>query len=83
MHDMIQIKMTLVDRLKMKGIEPNTIPWFIKNLANTMKFDSHMDLSQINRRLKWLGWDDFELDYHTYQLAKACFEAEGMSPIDN
>ena len=83
MHDIIQIKMTLVDRLRTKGIEPGIIPWFIKNLANTIKFDSHMGLSEINRRMKWLGWDDVELDYHTYQLAKACFEAERGAPTGN
>jgi len=67
----------------MKGVEPGIIPWFIKNLANALKFDSRMDLSQINKRLKWLGWEDVELDYHTYQLAKACFEAESIKPTDN
>jgi hypothetical protein len=83
MSDIIHIKMTLVDRLKTKGVDPGIIPWFIKNLARTMKFDSHMNLSQINSRLKWLGWDDVELDYHTYQLAKACFESEGINGIEN
>jgi hypothetical protein len=80
---MIQIKIKLVKRLKMKGVEPGIIPWFIKNLESTMRFNSQMNLSQINNRMKWLGWDDVELDYHTYQLAKACFESEAINGTGN
>lgn len=28
----------------------------------------------INKQMQLLGWDGFELDYHTLQLAVACFE---------
>jgi len=30
----------------------------------------------INKRLDYLGWQDFELDEHTYQWAMACFEGD-------
>jgi hypothetical protein len=34
-----------------------------------------MNHLQTNKRMQLLGWDDFDLDYHTLQLAIACFEA--------
>jgi hypothetical protein len=33
---------------------------------------------QVNEQLQFLGWDDIEVDYHTIQLAIACFENEGI-----
>ena len=42
-----------------------------------------MNLLQINKGLHLLGWDNFELDYHTLQLAIACFEAEGLKSLGN
>ena len=41
-----------------------------------------MNHLQINKRLQFLGWNDFELDYHTLQLAIACFEAEGLKSLE-
>jgi len=32
----------------------------------------------INKRLDYLGWQDFELDEHTYPLAMACFEVDNV-----
>jgi hypothetical protein len=42
-----------------------------------------MNLLHVNKRLHSLGWDGFELDYHTLQLAIACFEAEGLKTLEN
>jgi len=42
-----------------------------------------MNLLQVNKRLHLLGWDSFELDYHTLQLAIAYFEAEGLKGVEN
>jgi hypothetical protein len=42
-----------------------------------------MNLLQVNKRLHLLGWDSFELDYHTLQLAIACFEAEDLKSVEN
>ena len=30
-----------------------------------------------------LGWDGVELDYHTLELAIACFEDEGLESLKN
>ncbi len=37
-----------------------------------------MNPLQANEKLQFLGWDDIEVDYHTMQLAIACFETEGI-----
>jgi hypothetical protein len=56
-------------------------PGFIRSLANTIFVNPQMDISQVNNRLHWLGWDDVELDYHTLQLAIACFEKSGPKEL--
>jgi len=56
---------------------------FIRDLANTILPNPHMNLLQLNKRLHSLGWDGFELDYHTLQLAIACFEAEGLKSLES
>jgi hypothetical protein len=68
----------LVDRLEKKGIETNVIPGLMRSLASTMALDPDMGLFQLNNHLRFLGWDGFELDYHTLELATACFEADGL-----
>jgi hypothetical protein len=40
--------------------------------------DQNLNYSQVNKRLHYLGWDDVDLDYHTLELALACFEIEGL-----
>jgi len=56
---------------------------FIRDLANTILPNPHMNLLEVNKRLYSLGWDSVELDYHTLQLAIACFEAEGLKSLEN
>jgi hypothetical protein len=82
-HDLNQLTQILIERLENKGMEPSIIHGFIRDLANTILFNLHMNLLQINKRLHLLGWDNFELDYHTLQLAIACFEAEGLKSLGN
>ena len=74
-----QLTKILIKRLEKKGMGPEMIRGFIKSLANTILDEPHMNLLQINKRLHSLGWDGFELDYHTFQLAIACFEAQGLN----
>jgi hypothetical protein len=66
----------LIERLAGKGMEISTIPTFIRDLANTMVANSYLSLQELKRRLKSLGWDDFELDEHTLQLIIAIFEPD-------
>lgn len=54
------------------GIASNLIPDFMKDLANPPFLDPGMNFTQVNERLHRLGWNDIELDYHTFQLAREC-----------
>jgi len=74
----VDIEQLLLQRLEKIGIEQNLIPGFIKDLSNSFFIDPEMDLVRAVSRLRYLGWDDFDLDYHTYQLAKECLENKGL-----
>ena len=71
-----EIEKTLINELKGKGIENNMIPRFIKDLAYSFQIDPYVNLSDVNDRLHFLGWEDVESDYHTFQLAVASFESD-------
>ncbi|MBW1795783.1 MAG: hypothetical protein JRJ38_15385 [Deltaproteobacteria bacterium] len=75
MNQLIEI---LVDRLERKGMAQNTIPGFIRSLANTISEMPDMTIGEVRRRLQSLGWDDFELDDHTLQLIIAVFQDESL-----
>ena len=70
--DPTDIETTLIHQLGKMGIESNTIPRFVKDLIISFTDNPSMSLFQVNSHLHGLGWD--YLDYHTFQLAKACFE---------
>jgi hypothetical protein len=70
------VRTALVHRLTALGIHRGLVPWLIRNLAAAHRIDPHLNLVQFNRRLHYLGWDDLDLDYHTWQLALACLETE-------
>ncbi len=75
------LKRNLLHRLNDKGIEPNLIPGFIRNLANTFYIDPELNLQEINKRLHYLGWENLDLDYHTFQIAITCLEKEGLKSL--
>ena len=66
----------LLQRLQEMGIEPNLIPGFMKDLANALFYNPDTNFTQVNERLHSLGWDDVELDYHTFELARECLGKE-------
>ena len=79
---MNQIKLTLIQRLEKKGLDSNLIPSFIRSLANCYVVNPHLSLSQVNRKLQYLGWEGVEMDYHTLQLVLSCFEDEGLKRLE-
>ena len=81
-HNVSQVKKILISRLEKKGIELSLIPGFIRSLANSFMFNPQMNLLQINKRLNYMGWDSFEIDYHTLQLALSFFETEGLEKLE-
>ena len=73
-----QLKEILIDRLTNKGMDLKIIPGFIRSLTNSFAYYPHMDFRQINDRLRYMGWNDFELDYFTFQLVIECLEGFGL-----
>lgn len=76
MHDLKQL---LYERLLNIGLEENLIPGYMRCLANSIFLKPNMELFQVRRRLSYMGWNDFDLDYHTFQIAKNCLELEGLN----
>jgi hypothetical protein len=78
-----KIKQTLILRLVKKGLETDLIPNFIRSLANFYIVNPQMSISQVNQKMQYVGWAGVEMDYHTFQLALACFEDEGLKRLEN
>jgi hypothetical protein len=72
----------LIHKLIENGVEPSMIPGFIRSLANACLISPDMSHCQANKRLKYLGWDDVEIDYHTFQLAISSLETKGLSQLE-
>ncbi|MEE8398325.1 MAG: hypothetical protein V3S89_04915, partial [Desulfobacterales bacterium] len=75
---MDELKRVLMQRLEEIGIDPHIVPGFMRSLANCCVYESHPNIKQINERLTYMGWDGYELDYHTLSPAENCFESEGL-----
>lgn len=75
---MAQLKDILIRRLKQKGIGLRTIPGFIRSFSSSFYIDPNMSLVQLNDRMRYMGWEDIELDYYTFQLAVEILDTYGM-----
>ena len=65
---MEQLIRILIERLTGKGMEVTAIPAYLRNFAQTVLAYPHITLSELNDQLRFLGWDDFELDNDTFYL---------------
>ncbi|MCD4722699.1 MAG: hypothetical protein K8S13_23010 [Desulfobacula sp.] len=72
----------LIRKLIEHGVEASLIPGFIRSLVNACLINPNMSHCQANKRLKYLGWDDIEIDYHTLQLAITSLETKGLSQLE-
>ena len=81
MNSISNFKQMLVDCLEAKGFEKDTIPSFVRSMRICIDTDPKVNLLKVNRQLQFLGWNNIELDYHTLQIAIACFEAESLTKI--
>ncbi len=79
---MTRIDQILFLRLRDNGIEPTLIPGFIRSLANALLINPRMTHMQANTRLKYLGWNNIEIYYHTFILAKTSLEFKGLKALE-
>ena len=59
-------------------MKKDIIPSYIGSMKVCLTINPATNCFQLEKELQVLGWNDFELDYHTLQLAVACFETEGI-----
>ena len=70
MEETDEIMKVFVAHLKKKGLDLGMIPVFIRDLAHAI--NNHNAPWKINSSLHLMGWNEFELDYRTLELADAC-----------
>ena len=78
-----KIKQIFMSRLIKKGIETDIISFFVRDLKTSVSMYPLSDHREIGGVINQLGWDDIELDYQTFQLAKAYFETLGWASSQN
>jgi hypothetical protein len=71
---MKDLKQLLIDRLKALGMDPALMPAFLKVLVTIISTNPDIDPAQVNQKLRSLGWNEIEIDYHSLQIAIACLE---------
>lgn len=72
------LKQLLIQRLSHRGLEKNQIPGFLRSLANSIDIGQNPNYTLINKHMRNIGWNDIDLDYRTFELARNCLEAEGF-----
>ena len=77
-----ELRQLLIQRLSHKGLEKNLIPGFLRSLANSIDIGQNSNFAHINKHMRHIGWDDIDLDYHTFELARNCLEAEGFVGLE-
>ena len=75
---MSQLEQALIQQLESRGLARSIIPGFLKNLASYFFENPHLNLSEANKKLSYLGWEEIQLDYHTFQMAITWLEIEGL-----
>ena len=63
------------------GVDAALIPGFIRSLANAVLINPNMSYCQARKRLKYLGWEDIDIDYHTFSLAVNSLETKGLNRL--
>ena len=77
---MEDVGLVLMDRLVKKGgADPSHVDSLLKALSKIISQDPNMDPAAANERLRYLGWQEVQVDYHTLQLALAFFELNGVN----
>ncbi len=72
------LRQLLIQRLSLKGLEKDLIPGFLRSLANSIDRGQNPNFTLINNHMRHIGWDDIDLDYRTFELARNCLEAGGF-----
>jgi hypothetical protein len=61
----MDLKKILNERLEKKGVEPELIPGLLKNILATLKGRPDITHEEVSEKLRYIGWNDFDLDENT------------------
>jgi uncharacterized protein YjbK len=75
----MDLKKVLRERLEKKGVEPVLIPGLLKNILATLKDRPHITHEEVSQKLRYIGWNDFDLDENTMQIIIADYEASART----
>ena len=74
--NMDKVIRVLIDRLTSKGIQIDAIPGYVRNMLNLIAVDPFISLEELREAMQSIGWNESDLDYHTYQLVLAIFDPD-------
>jgi hypothetical protein len=71
----MDLKKILAQRFEEKGVEPVLIPGLLKNILATLKDRPDITHEEVSEKLRYIGWNDFDMDENTLQIIIADHEA--------
>lgn len=66
---------SLMEQVGKRGMESALIPHYLRALSNSIFVRPGEGHTEINEHMHQIGWGDIEVDYHLFELAKACLES--------
>jgi len=76
-----QIIKIIVGRLEELGIDPVKIPSCIETIVNIIFLDPVLDCRGLKIRMQTIGWPNFEIDEHTFNLVKLISIKPKTAPV--
>jgi hypothetical protein len=73
---MDKLRQMLTEHLRSRGLPDDHIAFYLKSLQKLIKSEPGIDPAHLNQRLRSLGWDEVDLDYHYLQMAIGSFEKD-------
>jgi hypothetical protein len=70
------IKNVLFKQVAKRGMQDSLIPHYLRDLTRSIFVRPGKNHSEINEHMHHLGWKEIEVDYHIFELAKACLNSE-------
>lgn len=77
---MDQIFKIIIGRLNEKGMDISKIPSCIETMWDIFTIYDIENCQELNRQMQTFGWDGFELDDHTFKMARMAFDPFKTKP---
>lgn len=78
---MESVTKALSDRLTMRGVARQVIPTYVRDVARICAGAEGPNQTEVNHRMRVLGWDEFDLDDLTLQQIVATVETLGLDSL--